>query len=91
MDACERGPSGGGSKPASIGTFSGFKPASDLGLGPGIVKEAEEFLERYRAGKHEKFGEDHVNLEYLVPGKKTKSGKQKWIDLANIHIPLDNE
>jgi len=62
---------------------NGFVPASNFGIGPGIAKESEAFIERYRAGKHENFGEDHVNLEYISPvTKKT---------LINIHIGMKDD
>ncbi|MBU2616137.1 MAG: hypothetical protein KKC19_03465 [Nanoarchaeota archaeon] len=81
----EKGPSGGGPKLASIGTFSDFKPASDFGIGPGLVdtKTAREFLERYRAGEHENYGEDHVNLDIISPVTKKH--------LLDIHINFDND
>jgi len=79
----KKGPSGGGPKPASIGTFSEFRLSKDFNKGPGILKESLSFLERYRAGEHEKYGEDHVNLEYLSP----VTGKP----LINIHIDMKDK
>ena len=64
----------------SIGTISDFKPASNFGIGPGIAKETFGFIERYRAGKHEKFGEDHINLEYISPITLKP--------LINVHIDM---
>ena len=68
----------------SGGNGSGFVPASSFGLGPGIAKETESgFIERYRAGKHEDFGKDHVNLEYISPVTlKT---------LINLHIDMKDK
>lgn len=76
-----KGPSGGGPKPASIGTFSDFKPASNFGLGPGIAKKAEGFLERYRAPETDKKYGEHINLESYLPGKKKP--------FFNLHIDLN--
>jgi len=71
-----------------IGSVSDFKLASSFGLGPGIAKESFNFLERYRAGKHEKYGEDHLNLEIYSPIDIL--GKKKRIDpLLNLHIDID--
>ena len=70
---------GSGPKPLDLG-YSGFKPASDYGIGPGIARDSEGFIERYRAGKHEKFGEDHLNLEYMSPVTKKP--------LINLHIDM---
>ena len=75
--------------PKSIGTFSDFESASSLNLGPGIAREISEagkIIERIRKDSDLP---SHLNYEYLVPGKKTASGKQKWINLANIHIDLE--
>jgi hypothetical protein len=66
-----------------IGNVSEFKPASNFGLGPGIAKESEGFLERYRAGEHEDFGKDHLNLEYINPITKKP--------LINLHIDMKEE
>jgi len=62
---------------------SGFKKASEYGLGPGIAKETEKFIERYRAGKHENYGMDHVNLDILSPVTKKP--------LLNLHINFNDE
>jgi len=78
-----KGPSGGGPKPSLIGTHSDFRLSKDFNKGPGILKESFNFLERYRAGEHEKYGEDHVNLEYLSP----VTGKP----LINIHIDMKDK
>ncbi|MBU2616975.1 MAG: hypothetical protein KKB79_03285, partial [Nanoarchaeota archaeon] len=92
QDACEKCPSGGSPKPASIGTFSDFKPASEFGIGPGIVDDSEydlkslltkSFLERYRAGKHEDYGEDHINLDILSPVTRKH--------LLDLHINFDDD
>ncbi len=79
----KKGPSSGAPVPKSIGSVSDFKLAPSLGIGTGITKEVEAFLERYRAGKHEKSGEDHVNLEYLSPVTKKP--------LINIHIDMKDD
>ncbi|MBU2616135.1 MAG: hypothetical protein KKC19_03455 [Nanoarchaeota archaeon] len=98
--ARNKAPSSGLPRPSLIGTYSKFEPASDFGIGPGIVDtniskllaDCEKYLERYRApGAGDKEDADHLNIDYLVPGKKKESGKQTWIGLANIHIPLDEE
>ena len=63
----------------------------DLGLGTGIAREmteAEKMIERVRVSKDDT---SHVNYEYLVPGPKTKTGKQKFITIANIHIPIGDD
>jgi len=75
------------------GSFGGgrFIPAASFDLGPGIAREMPEagkMVERVR--KDDDFP-SHLNYEYLIPGKKTKSGKQKWINLMNIHINLEDE
>jgi len=63
---------------------SGFSSASGYGLGPGIAREdGSGMIERYRAGKHEKDGEDHVNLEYYVPGISKP--------LINLHIDMKDD
>ncbi|MBU3941706.1 MAG: hypothetical protein KKF74_02225 [Nanoarchaeota archaeon] len=59
-----------------------FKPASTFGIGPGIAKESFGFVERYRAGKHENFGKDHLNLDYISPVSKKI--------LENIHIDMQD-
>ncbi len=79
----KKGPSSGAPVPRSIGSISDFKPASDLGIGSGITREVESFLERYRAGEHEKSGKDHVNLEYFSPVRKKP--------LINIHIDMKDD
>ena len=79
----KKGPSSGAPVPKSIGSVSDFKPASSLGIGSGIAREVEAFLERYKAGKHEKSGEDHVNLEYLSPITKK--------NLINLHIDMKDD
>lgn len=67
---------------------SDFVPASNLGLGQGIARiDSSGMAERAR--KDDDLP-SHLNYEYWVPGEKTKSGKQKWIELANIHIDLDD-
>ncbi|MFH1310921.1 MAG: hypothetical protein ABIH65_00765 [Nanoarchaeota archaeon] len=68
---------------AESGSGGGFVPASNFGIGPGIAKVVEGFIERYRAGEHEKFGKDHVNLEYISPVTKKS--------LINIHIDVKDE
>ena len=87
-----KAPSGGSPRPASIGTFSDFKPASEFGIGPGIVDDSEydlkglltkSFLERYRAGKHEDYGEDHINLDILSPVTRKH--------LLDLHINFDDD
>lgn len=69
-----------------IGTTSNFTPATNLGLGPGIAQENFGFIERYRAGEHEKFGEDHVNFEIFSPiiSKPLKP-------LINFHIDMKDD
>jgi len=62
---------------------SGFVTASSFGIGPGIAKESEGFIERYRAGEHENYGKDHVNLEYISPVTLKP--------LINIHIDMKDE
>lgn len=65
-----------------------FGPALKFGLNTGIARkmsEAGNMVERVRKDDDEP---SHLNYEYLVPDKKTKSGKQKWINLLNIHIDL---
>ncbi len=71
----------GGFKP--IGSFSDFGLSKDFNRGPGILKESFNFLERYRAGEHEDYGKDHLNLEYLSP----ITGKS----LINIHIDMKDK
>ena len=66
-----------------IGSISDFKPSSTFGVGPGIAKDTLGFLERYRAGEHEDFGKDHVNLEYLSPVTLKP--------LINIHINMKDK
>ena len=65
------------------GGGSGFNSASSFGLGPGIAKESEGFIERYRAGEHEDYGKDHVNLEYISPVTLKP--------LINIHIDMKDK
>jgi len=86
----KKGPSSGAPVPRSIGSISDFKPASNFGIGPGIAREVESFLERYRAGKHEKSGEDHVNLEYFSPIDILGPNKKKK-PLLNTHIDMKDD
>jgi hypothetical protein len=82
------GDSGG---PASIGgAGSGFLPASSFGLGPGIAREMSEAEDMIERARKDDDSPSHLNYEYLVPGRKTASGKQKYITLANIHIDLED-
>jgi len=71
------------SLPKPIGSFSDFKPASNLGLGPGIAREMPEagnIIERIRApGYGDKEDAGHLNYEYKVPGIKKP--------LTNLHLP----
>ena len=60
-----------------------FTPASNFGIGPGIARKSEGFIERYRAGKHEDYGKDHINLEYVSPITKKP--------LINIHINMKDD
>lgn len=63
-----------------------FKSASKLGLGPGIAREmleAGKMIERVRKDND---SPSHLNYEYLIPGKK-----KKFITIANLHIPLDDD
>lgn len=69
---------------------SGFGPASIFGLGSGIAREMSEAANIIERIRKDDDIPNHLNYEYLVPGKKTKSGKQKWINLANIHIDLES-
>lgn len=69
---------------------SGFGPASDLGLGPGIARKMPEAGNMIERARKDDDSPSHINYEYLVPGKKTASGKQKYINLANIHIDLED-
>ena len=63
----------------SIG--SGFTP----GQAPCSIQRniGSGLLERYRAGKHEDYGLNHINLEYYVPGIKKP--------LVNIHIKTTDD
>lgn len=51
------------------------------------MPEAEDMIERVRKDDD---SPSHLNYEYLIPGKKTASGKQKYINLANFHIDLED-
>jgi len=64
-----------------------FAPSSSYGLGPGIAREIDvgetKIVERFRAGKHEDYGKDHVNLEYYLGGLSKP--------LFNTHINLKDK
>jgi|SRR3989344_2386409 len=63
---------------------SGFSPASDFGLDPGIAKESDfGFIERYRAPEIDDAHGEHINLESYLPGS-TKP-------FLNIHIDLNDD
>jgi len=79
----KKGPSSGAPVPRSIGSISDFKPASNFGIGPGIAKEIEGFLERYRALETDKKSGEHINLESYLPGK-TKP-------FLNLHIDFNDD
>ncbi len=66
-----------------IGSISGFEPAINFGLGPGIVQQNLGFLERYRAGKHEDYGKDHVNLDIISP--------ITGIHLLDLHLDMKDD
>ncbi len=53
--------------------FSIQRPVFDSGV----------LQERFRAGSHEDYGNDHLNLEYTIPGIKHP--------LVNIHIPMNDD
>ena len=75
----------------NIGSCSDFEPSQKFGISPGIarlMKEAEDIIERVRKDNDEPA---HLNYEYIIPGALTSSGKQKWIRLYNLHIPLNTE
>ena len=74
----------GFSLPKPIGSFSGFEPASNFNLGPGIIKETEfGYIERYLPPhEHKPLGE-HINLGSYLPGK-TKP-------FFNLHIDLNDD
>ena len=68
---------------------SGYVRASEFDLGPGIAKaDFSGMVERIRKDDD---SPSHLNYEYWVPGKKSASGKQKWINLANLHIDLEDD
>jgi len=79
----KKGPSSGAPVPRSIGSISDFKPASNFGIGPGIAREIEGFLERYRALETDKKSGEHINLESYLPGK-TKP-------FLNLHIDFNDD
>jgi hypothetical protein len=62
--------------------------AGSFGLGPGIARRMSEAGDMIERARKDDDSPEHLNYEYLVPGKKTKSGKQRFITLANIHIDL---
>jgi len=63
---------------------SGFVPASNFGLGPGIAKETDfGFIERYRAPEIDATHGEHINLQSYLPGS-TKP-------FLNIHIDLNDD
>jgi len=69
------GPIGGNGSGFGFGTAP-FSVQRELG-------GSAPLQERFRAGKHEKFGLEHLNLEYFVPGIKKP--------LINIHIPMNDD
>ncbi|MBU1501407.1 MAG: hypothetical protein KJ905_01360, partial [Nanoarchaeota archaeon] len=98
QDACEKGPSGGSPKPASIGTFSDFQKegvgniSRNLALGK-FAQEAEgSFLkERYDASGHNDSG-IHLNqdltdyLDKILNSGKSKKSEDGWKGLGPAHF-----